>query len=327
MTPSRPSRRRVIAGIGGGVLSVAGCLERTPDGAPEQSPTDTPIYHTGGSSYLELSAAPADLEAEWAHHYGDLDAEHQRILEEALSEDRATFETWIGPPLDEGSYVERDGTYHRVEESVADQRTVTTHRFELETLTVDGQPGRRTTPATLTAAKRRAIPFEDLAPVDRRIVRMGVGEDYEGRTGFGSSFPYVFENESAKEASELLSRDTHYVTYKGQYLSIYHDDTGETAVTTYRYTLPRIAGDPDAFVAHVEREHVLDLDAADPSAGEREVFEQAIDGVVERESPFSDAVSSLLDRLRSHQTNPLNGAVYARYEGEVYRVTLTLAVP
>lgn len=324
--PVSTTRRRLLAGVATS-LAAAGCLTDGAPGRGPDSPTDTPDhppdYHTTGSSYLDLRAHRADLEAEWAREYDELGPEGRSVVDDAV-DGTGTYESWEGRLLWDGSYVERDGSYYRVRESQVDERHVEGHQMELETLTVDGEAGDWTTPATVTAARERAVDFEDLSAVDQRIVREGVGDEYRGESGFASSYP-VEVDEEASENATLLSEEPRYVRYQGELLSIYREESEDLVAVVYEYDLQPVAEDADAFAAHVEGEHVLDLDAADPD--EREVFERATEATVERTSPFSEGVESLLERLRDHEANPLNSDPYVSYDGEVYRVEIMLAVP
>lgn len=324
------TRRRLLASVAAS-LAAAGCLGRGgpagDDGSPTASPDDTstPDHHTGGSSYLDLRARVADVEAEWAREYAALGEEAQAVVDDAV-DGTGTYESWEGPLLADGGYLERDGSYYRVRESKVGERDVEGHRMELETLTVDGEAGDWTSPGTVSEARERAVDFADLSAVDRRIVREGVGEEYRGERGFASSYPVEVGEEAAENAT-LLSDEPRYVRYEGELLSIYREEAEDLVAVVYEYDLQAVVDDADAFVDLVEREHVLDLDAADLSADERALFESATEATVERTSPFSETVESLLDRLRDHQRNPLNRDPYASFDGEVYRVEIMLAVP
>jgi hypothetical protein len=324
------TRRRLLAGLAAGLAATAGCLEGGPrtddEDPPTASPTDTPDYHTHGSSYLDLRAYPADVATEWARASADLPEDGEAVVEDAIGQGTGSYESWEGSLLDDGAHVEHDGTYYRVHEEQTGTRDLEGHRMELETLTVSGEPGDWTTPATVTEARERAVDFANLSAVDRRIVREGVGEEYRGESGFASSYPVVVDEDDAENAT-LLSAEPRYVRYQGELLSIYREEAEDIVAVVYEYDLEQVAEATEAFVAHVEREHVLDLDAADLSEEERGLFESATEATVERESPFSDAVESLLDRLRDHEHNPLNRHPYASYEGTVYRVEVMLAVP
>ncbi|QLG27908.1 hypothetical protein HUG10_10235 [Halorarum halophilum] len=320
-----PSRRSYLAGL---TALLAGCTgpgsptdtppgsnTRSPTGTPTDPRSPTPTDGVGTCCYhvITMTADESDHDAvadAWTESVADLTERRRAIVDGSLGGE-TTVEDWRGHPLEAGSYLEADGTYYRVDETVVEERTVTTYRFEMRVPAreePDGDP----------------LAYDDLTAAERRVVDAGLDGWEPGDPGFGVGYGWVFESDEERDDCRFLDGDTYFVEYEGEVVSLWHDGTGETVLTTYRYAFPEVATDRASFTDLVVREAVGNVADAgfddDAAAVAEDLFTS---GHYRSENPATDAEQAVAYWCNDF-TAPHGGYgdAYVRYEGDLYEVTV-----
>ena len=289
----------------------------TQSGGPMSDPNDTHPSAAGTCRYRVVeftarTADPADVADGWTTDAADLTERRHDIVADAAG-GSVEVDAWKGSPLEADAYVLFGGAYYRIDESRVAERTVTTYRFETEV------PARGDPPFDPVA-------YADLTAPERRVVDAAVEGWAPGESGFGRSSPYVFESDAARDDCRFLDGERYAVAYEGGVVSLYHDDTGTTAMATYRYALPRVATDAAEFRERAVDERVGDAGAADLSDAARDLATGLFDrGYYESNSPAGEAATSLAAWLRGYDS-PLEADAYVRWDGSLYEVTVVEAV-
>lgn len=325
--------RRSVLGLGAGALAaLAGCIsssEPSDTGTTESTTTDrttTEDWHNYRHIELHMyETTVAEIGSAVLTAYDELDSTQQSVVVDAVENDGTTYTTYRSRPLDADTYVEYDGSYYVVRESVAAEREVTAHKFRMESIS-DGE--HRATPSNYDEIQADAVAYEDLPEADREAFEVGFpdGDEYRGGR-FTAQFPFVYESESALEDSILVSEETTYVEYEENYYAVEFNETQSVVETDYEYALPRVAETKEGFDEVAAETYAIRLDEMELSSAEKDILRTLVEeGVYERENPIPEALETFVGRLRSHKPIYQGDRVFAAYEGSYYGIRFSEAV-
>lgn len=141
---------------------------------------------------------------------------------------------------------------------------------------------------------------------------------------FGVGYGWVFESDAAREDCRFLDGEQYYVEYEDEVVSLWHDDTGQTALTTYRYAFPEVATDRASFADLVVRTKVGNAADAGFEAAAATVAEELFtSGHYRSRNTATDA-----ERAVAYWCNDFTapyggyGDAYVQYGGDLSEVTV-----
>jgi len=220
-------------------------------------------------------------------------------------------------PLSHRIYLERDGTYYRIDRRLIEEREVSAETFEVEAVSpcaADSQPG--ATPAETVA-------FADLSSTDRRVFLRGLRDEYGDKVCF-SAGRTVTCTDAQRRASMFLDDSPTLVRYDGHtYLVTYEGVEGVTE-QTYEFTAESLGSTCAAYRDAVVPEVVWHVDVGDLPEPEREFFTELLaDNHYESESPIPDYVFAFQERVWDNAfytpEATATGPYYLESNGTYYR--------
>lgn len=280
--------------------------ERPPDDT--RSPTDGPRGGScSGGFTVDLSAFDPATDLPVALH----DAERE-LVDRAVADGPVTVETYDdSAPLPDGSFLERDGAYHRLDVAETAAEEVPARELDLEW------------EAGQTAPDDAAVlAFEDLPANDRNALEQAVfGSPYGPETGLPQEgltmqdVPVPYPDDTADSA--LVGAGWTWLRWDDR---TYRVRVGTQATVTrhsYEVAVPFVAEGAGPFREAVAERFLVDLSGV--SGPERAILEAATteDGHEECE-PASDGLAALQERLADAPTlpHPADGEHYAAFDGE-----------
>lgn len=265
------SRRRALELVAaGGFTAVAGCLGGPPDCEPRVPFRLEPV----GDDDI---AAAADRPVR------DLQPLARDLVRSARASGTATYHSapvrpaWlepfpISPPGDPvHRYVRLDGSYHRIVVDAAREGETTVARLVV-------RAGGDVNEAARTG---EAIAFDDLPTHDRRSLLGMLGERATGEPEdeWGRVWTLGYLRDDHVASSRLVPRpDQRFVRYLGWHLSVERNGSNRETRVTYDVSLEHVADGAEGLAASVKRTDGVDIDAADLSAEQRLVVDEAAGG-------------------------------------------------
>lgn len=300
-----PTRRSLLASAATALL--AGCLS-VPEG-PGNGTNDDCV------SGFTVSARAFDPAEDLPVKLSDGE---QQLVDRVVAEGEYQFETYGGDlPVRDGVYVEHGGSFYRTRAERVGETEV-----PARVMNIEWEKG-RTPPGDATV-----IPFSDLPPSDRRVVRLAVeGPRYggrgerpaEGMRWSDAPMPYP----DGADDSRLVGTET-WVRWEGRAYRVWGD--GEETTTsryTFRYAVEEVADGPASFREHVAETYLVRLDDLDDP--EREVVRAAVEDVHEECEPASEGLAGLRERLPDDRElpHPPDGAWFVAFDGGRHELSVT----
>lgn len=341
---SRPHSRRAVLSLGAAaLLSLAGCISgNDPDGStsgdgPGTSPTasetpDAPPTETTTDfhDYRRIDvtvhpADPADVADAVVRRFSALSERQRAIVSETVGEEEAISTTYTEKPLDDGTYVARDGAYYRVQVETAAERERTAHRFHLEAVS---DCGHLYDEAEREAARESAVAFAALPDADKEAFLFTHEERFREGACFSSGYHYVYESADGVEQSVLVADDPTHVEYDGATYRVEFRGTRSIVEHDYRYTANRIADSEAQLHEVLVRDVVIHLRASDLPTEERDLLDSLTgeDRYQQWKNPIPDRVDASVTRIRRHDAHGEWGRYFVRYRGDLYRFRIEEAV-
>lgn len=320
------SRRRTLALVAGGLPILAGCSGGPPDCDPRVGFRMEPVTN---EDVAEATDRPP----------GDLQPLARDLVRSARNSGIATYRSApvqhvspepfpISLPGDPTHrYVRLDGSHHRIAVDVAREGETTVYELVV----------RANDEVDDAARSGDAVAFEDLPTHDRRSLLGLLEERATMRSGvqFGQLWSIGYLREDHVASSRLVPRPVHeFVRTLDWYLAVERNDTGRDTRVTYEVALEHVADGDAGLAAAVKRTDGVDLDAADLSADQRAVLDDAAGGTrwvcladaSDRDEDdivwvHRDGADGGVDRSTvADLVATIGDARYARYDGRWYAV-------
>ena len=306
-----PARRTLLSAFGSaGAAALAGCNARFGDSSPSHEYA------------LDVDRIDQSI-VEFALYTPDDDPVFGQPAREALDEILPTGSyTTVGyEPLPEDAYVVHDGTYYVTQVVVTGREESTRRAVELTPVEEDQ-----------TDETADAVQVESLPQADARVLK--ILHSYEWTDGQGSAADLVDDGRYVlrrpAEVNGRIATDLDGQLVAMDEIATYRVDVVEVTLTEPAYTARAIelATSRDAFAEIAKATRVdCHLDPSDLSAGARDLFEQAVERNVYRETePLSGAFTALLDALDLETVEAGKTGQVLRYGGDLYRYGLYVRV-
>lgn len=327
------SRRDVLSLSATALLSLAGCVSTEPRSDPSSTgrpSTGTTGRTTGHGNYrhVEITVNAADL-ADVAdavvRQFPVLSERQRRVVSRSVADGEYVYTTYVEKPLENDTYVAYEDGYYRVDVEVAAQRQRTSHVFHLDAVSnCDHHYDEK----ELETVRETAVQFEDLPNADRKAFVFTHEDHLREDACFSSGYHYVYESESAVEASVLVSEDPTYVEYRDDTYVVEFRKTMPITEYDYRYTAERVAETETELHDAMARDVVIHLRPANLSADERALLDELTQApsYEEWKNPIPGRVDGLLKRLRSHEAHGQWGRYFVEYRDEYYEFEIREAM-
>ncbi|MFP8954326.1 hypothetical protein ACLI4Z_15365 [Natrialbaceae archaeon A-arb3/5] len=297
-------RRRVISAVSTvSICAVAGCLRTDCLGGRDVSldpvDTDEVAERVSTSNLDETSPMVADL------------------LLRSIDGDEPEVETISQFPLDQFTYVERDGRFYEVNEEVVADGSVTGPEYELT----------RDSETADTVSADDAVSFADLPSHDQWRVAAATefSLDHGKSESVSTSFVAGYLDADDHAASALTDVvDESALNVDGHVFELEHVGEGTTPAWRLRHTADLVAEDAGGLA-----DHVLELRGtvlSDPSDDVQKLFDEAQENggsvtVCNHDVIGEDDVAAERRRNAVSELRGVNDHV--RYEGEWYQISIS----
>ncbi|MFB6207388.1 MAG: twin-arginine translocation signal domain-containing protein [Haloglomus sp.] len=296
-----PSRRQFLSATlaGAGITALAGCAESLPDDGGGGNGTKRELE-------LQLSRQDGRLRESFVEDLSETrDPRDEAAFEAALNGEAYTTQyrrPFYSTPEDP-EYVRHEGTYYRLGAVVVDEVQTTHPVLRLSSIE---ESGGESTPDGVAA--------ESLPEGDRRAVRVAHmaararGNEGGAPWGLVQRGGYVYRDEAAIEASELLADDgPDRVIYRETVYAV--EMTRETFYEpVYRATAEPVAETPEQLEAILRAQFVdARFSREDRSQAARDVLREAENGGYSESHPYSDGFREVLVAL--HERAYLDGNI------------------
>lgn len=200
--------------------------------------------------------------------------------------------------------MKQDDAYYRVNRTVVNERSATQVTYRVN-LIRDGT-------ADTT--------YDELSSKDKQmLVRASVLADESDEPTIEA---IRYANESERPASALVERNEAIVRYDGMLYRVEPFARSRAVIREYQHTATRVATSDAAYLAYVDDEYTVDLDAAPKPA--RTFFANISDNG-SAESSFRGTGGDgyvTLDRVLTDERTIENNVWLVRYEGERYQLSI-----
>lgn len=242
----------------------------------------------------------------------------ESAVETGLREGSVAVQVYGPAPLDDGRYLERDGSFYRIDHRATETESVPAVAAEL-----DWEEGQS------APADASVVSFADLSAADRDALRTAAlaGEYWTDSVELPTRswhregpVPY----EGGVPDAPFASGDVAWLAWRDREIRV--RVRGETTAErrTVRYGFERVADSPAAFRTYVADRYAIEL--TDLSEAERDVLSRAREGGYRECGGRSTGVEYLTDRLPSDEHPPGAGGWYVERDGERFRVDVEGAI-
>jgi hypothetical protein len=334
------------------LLMIAGCLGG-PAGPGTQTPTEDP--QTDAPTVSPTPTTPDDGGLGEDGYYNAVMFEAPAVSAEQIARQRASAVADVGDdarvtvqaalengsatvtvrsheagvpdspgPLADGEFVRRNGTYYRVNATIADTRSGDGYRGEVV------GPLNPAVHDDFETAQNESVPVENLSAAGRDLFALEAPDRHHRAGGYTSAgFYYLPPAGIDTDDSALFDGETTYVRDRGDLYRVQIETDGEPVVRMrVRYVLDPVADSASAFIEPRMSSLVTNMTADTPPAPARQVIGWAVaNGSYDWEGTTAtrpDRVEAAAAWIRSH--GPRTQRAYLRVDGQLYDVRVLEAV-
>ncbi|MCT9096904.1 hypothetical protein [Haloarchaeobius sp. HME9146] len=295
--------------------------------------TDDGYYH--GFQFTAESVDEASLAREHVQSR-DIPGYETQLVDDLFADGNATTVTVVpagstvddGPrdrTLDDGTYIRDNGTYYRIDRTVTAEAETDGYRLYTEgPLQNDRDEDQYET------ATEEAVDFANLSSYDQTLFVQVLPDERRRRHGTSiGEATWRAPRSNASEESQLVDGSVNYVRYDGDLYLARQEEALRVTVFDVRYDLVPVADSHEAFADdHLDHLVVPLNDSTPTEPATREFLVSVIEDGYVHVDVNREAVPNGLyaASLWIREQPPRGGAVYVRYQGDLYIIKVREAV-